>query len=239
MDRLGSSLVIHHGSIPGLVACWAEGVMRARGAPEDRKLPMAYFPGDDRPARVPRRQAVARHVEMCRLAGVSERQMIRCDSPVAGIAGLGEHIVAGARQSSMLMSAVLEAITLGLDRVVWPIHAGAAAEVDLANLADICDRALLVGQLIGLDMQRLGDQTIAIETPYADLNDSQLLELALDMDVPVQSAWWCLNEQPGPCGHCSACMRWREAFRTVDPAGTLDVAVLTGGPVDLKQKQTA
>ncbi|MBY0310971.1 MAG: 7-cyano-7-deazaguanine synthase [Phycisphaerales bacterium] len=233
------ALIIHHGSIPGLVAAWAEGVVRTSGkASDDLQRSMAYFPNDDRPARTLRRDAVQRHVELCRLAGVSERQMVRCDAPAAGIAGLSETLVTGAKQSAMLISAVLEAATLGLSRVVWPIHAGASQEIDIAQLADICDRAMLVSQLIGLDTMRSSERSMAIQTPYADLNDAQLMELALDMDVPLQNAWWCLNEQPTPCGHCSSCMRWREALRAVDPASTLDIHVLTGPGGAMKQKQT-
>lgn len=199
---------------------------------------MAYFPVDDRPARTLRRDAVTRHVELCRLAGMSERQMVRCDAPAAGIAGLSEGLVTGAKQSAMLISAVLEATTLGLSRVVWPIHAGASQDIDITQLADICDRAMLVAQLIGLDSTRTTDRAISIQTPYADLNDAQMMELALDMDVPVHNAWWCLNEQPSACGHCSACMRWHEALRTVDPAGILDIHVLTGPSGGSKHKQT-
>lgn len=238
MDHSGPALIINQGSIPGLVASWAEGVVRTRRAGAEDALPMAYFPSDDRPARPSRHEAVRRHVELCNLGGMSERQMVRCDAPAAGIAGLTEALVTGSKQSAMLISSVLEATTLGLNRVVWPIHAGAAEEIDVAQLADVCDRAMLVSQLIGIDAARTSDRGIVIETPYADLNDAQMVELALDMDVPIQQAWWCLNEQPAACGHCSSCMRWREALRQVDPAHTLDLQVLIEAPDSLKHKQT-
>jgi 7-cyano-7-deazaguanine synthase in queuosine biosynthesis len=131
----------------------------------------------------------------------------------------------------MLLSAALEAASLGLSRIIWPIHAGAAPEVDVAALADVCDRALLAGQLVGLDLARLAagatpTRGVRIETPYADLTDAELMDLALDMDVPLHACWWCMNEDAKMCGQCSGCMRWREALRAVDPAAHLDIQVL-------------
>jgi hypothetical protein len=110
--------------------------------------------------------------------------------------------------------------------------------VNTDTLADVCDRALLAGQLVGLDVARLGSagdgapmaKGLRIETPYADLTDAQLMDLALDMDVPLHACWWCLNEDAKPCAHCSGCMRWREALAAVDPAGRLDIQVLATSP---------
>ena len=130
----------------------------------------------------------------------------------------------------MLLSAAIEAASLGLSRVIWPIHAGAAREVDTDALADVCDRALLIGQLVGLDTARAaGVTSIHIETPYADLTDAQLMDLALDMDAPLHACWWCLNDGPAACTQCAGCMRWREALAAVDPAARLDIEVLAGG----------
>ncbi len=133
----------------------------------------------------------------------------------------------------MLLSAAIEAVSFGLSRVIWPIHAGAAKDVNTDALADVCDRALLAGQLVGLDVARAGAadgaalvRSVRIETPYADLTDAELMDLALDMDVPLNACWWCLNEDARPCAHCSGCMRWREALAAVDPAGRLDIQIL-------------
>lgn len=92
----------------------------------------------------------------------------------------------------------------------------------------------MVGQLVGIDIARVGDagaSGVRIETPYADLTDAELMDLALDMDVPLNACWWCLNEDSEVCGQCSGCMRWREALLAVDPAGRLDIRVLAAGPL--------
>lgn len=197
-------------------------------------VPVAWFPPDDRPARSRRRAAVERQVELCSLSGFSERVVMRFESPAH--AGVHETIASGARDTAMLLSAAIEAASLGLSRVIWPIHAGAAKEISIDALADICDRALLIGQLVGLDIVRAagdGNGSLRIETPYADLTDAQLMDLALDMDVPLSAAWWCMNEDARPCGQCAGCMRWREALVAVDPAGRLDIQVLATTSADL------
>ncbi len=208
---------------------------------------MAWFPGDDRPARAKRREAVIRQVELCSLSGMSERNTIRFECPTLAAggaspqspgAGLAEPIGAGAKATAMLLSAAIEAVSFGISRVIWPIHAGAAKDVNTDALADTCDRALLAGQLIGLGVARAGSteatslvRSVRIETPYADLTDAELMDLALDMDVPLHACWWCLNEDARPCAHCSGCMRWREALAAVDPAGRLDIQVLATAPI--------
>jgi hypothetical protein len=244
----GPPLIINSGLLPGMLACWAEGVVRPTssrrghaatpsngdgGGGGGANAPIAWFPPDDRPARECRRSAVTRQVELCSLAGFSERVVMRFEPPAH--AGVQEAISSGARDTAMLLSAAIEAASLGLSRVVWPIHAGAAREISVDALADICDRALLVGQLVGLDVMRAdaGGGSIRIETPYADLTDAQLMDLALDMDAPLSAAWWCMNENDRLCGHCAGCMRWREALAEVDRAGRLDIQVLTTTPADV------
>jgi hypothetical protein len=231
-ETRGPALIINDGSLAGLVACWAEGVVRPaanRKPGAAQTAPMAWFPMDDRPARERRREAIGRQVELCSLAGFSERMVMRFDVPLH--AAVHEGAARGGKQSAKLFSAAVEAISLGMSRVIWPIHAGAARDVDIDALADVCDRALLVGQLVGLDAPRSADSAaLRIETPYADLTDAQVMDLALDMDVPLHAAWWCLNEDPQPCGQCAACMRWREALAAVDPVGQLDIQVLAAAP---------
>jgi 7-cyano-7-deazaguanine synthase in queuosine biosynthesis len=231
-----AALIINSGTLSGLVACWAEGVVRQGAAAGSDKgafrtaAPLAWFGIDDRPARLRRREAVERQVQLCGLSGVLERQLVRFEAPpAASHSAPAEALCIGARTTAMLVSAAIEAASLGLSRVIWPVHAGAAPEVDTSVLADVCDRALMVGQLVGQDLMRVADAGvlgIRIETPYADLTDAELMDLALDMDVPLGACWWCLNEDKDMCGQCSGCMRWREALLAVDPAGRLDIRVL-------------
>ncbi len=86
-------------------------------------------------------------------------------------------------------------------RVVWPVHCklpeGEAADLD--RISRSIDRALLVGRLISLDDDELGGIEITIETPFVDLEDDQIADLALDMELPVEACWWsgALGQAPG------------------------------------------
>ena len=95
-------------------------------------------------------------------------------------------------QSRMLLDAAEQARRCGCTRIIWPVHAGAAIdsesiEVDRAALS--IDRALLVEQLTNLDAPTSAAR-ISIETPYVDLSDRQLAELAADVSVPLKTLWW-------------------------------------------------
>lgn len=93
-----------------------------------------------------------------------------------------------------LIAATLAAAGRGIDRLVWPIHAGVAGhpnEMDLDAASSHVDRALLVTRLVALDAGEHHCPSIIVETPYADFSDRQLAELALDMGAPFRKApWW-------------------------------------------------
>ena len=99
-----------------------------------------------------------------------------------------------ANLSVELLSATLAAVERGIDRVIWPIHAGIAGkptEMDLDAASRHVDRALLVTRIVAMDADRHHCSSIIVETPYADFSDRQLAELALDMGAPFRKApWW-------------------------------------------------
>lgn len=258
------ALIITDGGVGGLLACWAEGVVRAQmdaaalrtaertvSAARTREKdprPVAWLAPLPMPARQRRREAVERHAELCSLLSVVERPVEPFERDVAG--GMGEallkDVVTGAAATRLLLAAAEDAVRLGLSRIVWPVHlgdgtrgagpAGRASGVD--RLASVFERALLVGQLASIDLAeslreegvRSAGKGVAIETPYVDFTDVQMMELALDMDCPVAAesgAWVCEREGGGSkgqggwpgCGSCDSCVRWRRALRAVDPAG--------------------
>ena len=194
---------------------------------------------------------VERQVTLCGLASFTDREILRA---AAFNDDAADTLIARAHTTAMLVSAAVEAIRSGLSRVVWPIHAGPAPEIDLDTLADICDRALLVSQLMTIDQPRVAvgrygagkpptgngtsggggagsssGEAIKIETPYADFTDGELLDVALDLDVPLAACWWCTSdESETPCGKCTECTRWRQALTSVDPQGLLDAESLWG-----------
>lgn len=232
-------LIINNGLLGGLVATWAECAPGLGGSPGDEPRAVLWFGPDNRPSRGKRLEAVRRQAHLCglRLPGaMSERGCVRVESTD----GPPESMSEGLRTTAMLVSALVEAASLGIGRVIWPAHAGAAEKLDADRLADTCDRALLAAQLVSIDLGRgtpLAESGLVVQTPYADLNDTQLLELALDLDAPLNACWWCLNEDVRPCGHCSSCMRWREALTRVDPSQVLPQDTLGAGSLGVEARR--
>ncbi|MFK7758650.1 MAG: hypothetical protein AB8C13_01745 [Phycisphaerales bacterium] len=103
----------------------------------------------------------------------------------------------GAHQNRMLLDAATLAISMGIKRVIWPIHSsslsgdGQSGPVDhLEQVGRAIDRALLTARLATLDAQDYGGVEVMIETPLVDLNDAQLSDLAADLNIPIHSCWF-------------------------------------------------
>lgn len=100
----------------------------------------------------------------------------------------------GPGQSLALLGVAQQAAVLGVRRVVWAVQfPPLGVEPDLDRIAATVDRCLLISRLVSLD---LWDQPhppvpeVRLETPLVDLSDSQIVDLALDLGVPIASAWW-------------------------------------------------
>ena len=103
----------------------------------------------------------------------------------------------------MLLSAGESALEHGLTRIVWPVALGMGegaigpteAELVINAISGAADRALLCSRLLAIETEDRARQAgrmeldaggrFMIQTPYLDLGESQLVELALDMDVPL------------------------------------------------------
>lgn len=212
-------LIIADGSIATLVAVWRESVCRPGGATDATK------PALWAPAGLPA-AAVAANTRFVQLAGLGPT----IAGPLAGA-------VSGLSASLMLMAAGDEAARRGIGRVVWPVQFGTTDEaVRLTQVGGAFDRALLAARLLSIDTRQATGQSTLIHTPFAELNDYQLLDLAADMDAPVGTAWWCeaqTNPQQPPCGKCAACLRWLGAMRhagVVGPIGHLPASLLEEKP---------
>jgi hypothetical protein len=188
------SLVICDAGLPSLIAAWSECVARApvgpagnanAGSPNAERsgsgrepgAVLALWPsvgasaGQDVDGASVESARVARWAEAC-----SSGEVLR---PVSVLDGAPE----GVRETGALLACVLAAAERGIGRVVWP---AVAPRGDVDRLATIHDRALLVGRLVSIDARALGlsESGVIVETPYASLSDAQLIDLALDMDVP-------------------------------------------------------
>jgi 7-cyano-7-deazaguanine synthase in queuosine biosynthesis len=227
---VGPVVILADGTLGALVCAMRESAARTSmrsGGTSHRGI--LWMPADDRPARARRLHAVKRQADLAGFTLQTERQLLTADSAVARTltaAGVAEPSITGARTTVNLLSALAEARAIGASQVIWPAHAGADrhGELDIDTLTLITDRALLVSQLAALDSS---DAPIRIQTPLAELTDDRLVDLALDLDAPLNAAWWCLNEQPDPCNQCSQCLRWREALAKVDPAQAMKLEALS------------
>ena len=227
-----NALILSDGGAGSLVAVWRELVSRptVRGGTEVRAALRAVIRGEAANASVllctappgtPRAAAAARQAE---LAGVAFVQSV-------------EHGVMELLSSAALLRAAEIGAARGLSRIVWPVHLGGGTSS--AAMTTAADRAAQVSQLSLLDLPRAGGpRTLEIETPLLNLSEAQVLELALDLDVPLPrlrdaasgfeaaggSCWWCDGIPAGEaamCGVCPSCERWRAAWMAADPAGLL------------------
>ncbi len=91
-----------------------------------------------------------------------------------------------------LLAAVEVARGAWCQRIIWPVqyhadHDSVPAQLD--RIAAAVDRALLVSRLSLLESDAAADE-ITIETPLVDLTDSQIADLAVDLDAPAYLCWW-------------------------------------------------
>lgn len=114
-----------------------------------------------------------------------------------GQASLGIH------QTRMLLDAATLAIQMGIKRVLWPIQANvdyqheSESTHNLHQIAAAIDRSLLCARLATLDAQDHGGVEVTIETPLVDLTNSQIADLAADLNVPINACWWTDSSLPG------------------------------------------
>lgn len=58
-------------------------------------------------------------------------------------------------------------------------------------------------------------KSVRILTPLASLNKSEILKLALELDVPVGETWSCQMHVETACGRCPACVTRLNAFHSL------------------------
>lgn len=113
-------------------------------------------------------------------------------------------------RSLRLVAAATAAARLGCHRLVWPVQAigrglgevgevragevrgregawgGGGDSLDVERVANLLDVATLVGRLVSIET----GCEVSVETPFVDLTDQQLVELALDMGLDREQCWW-------------------------------------------------
>ncbi len=128
---------------------------------------------------------VAVHAAVRRIAEVHGVPFMELKQADSGSVDRGEE-----SESMGLIAAAYAAAYAGYPRIVWPASAGIGGEVDIGRAAAILDRSTLCGRVVAIDSAAHGCPGIHIETPYADLSDTQIADLALDLAVPLEACWW-------------------------------------------------
>lgn len=99
----------------------------------------------------------------------------------------------GERATRDLVDAAFTAISRGCGSLVLSDRHADGDMVDLTSVAATIDRAMLVSRLVSLDMAS-DSGSFEIESPYVDLSDRQVAELAIDLGAPIQLCWWWHSE---------------------------------------------
>jgi len=105
-------------------------------------------------------------------------------------------VVSGMHRTRLLLDACAVAIEHGIRTVVWSVQIRDDDEDRLTRVGDAIDRALLAARLATLDAEERGGIEVRMLTPIVDLADDQVLDLATDLSVPVESGWWRGPDHP-------------------------------------------
>lgn len=171
-------IVISDGSLPGLVAAAVASEETVRRDNLGTGTPMIWVPVS-RPASA---ESVQRHASSLGVR-VSEWSGGHED----GIS------VLGGAATRLLLDAGAVALDAGCSVIIWPVmHQARSSQQlpDVETIADSVNRATLVGRLVSLDAPSAGLPEVRFETPYVDMTDAQLAELACDLGVRFEDCWW-------------------------------------------------
>lgn len=118
-----------------------------------------------------------------------------------------------AGRTAALMAAALTARRIGATRIIDPVMVNG----DLDAMACEVERVQLIEGLLESDGIR-----IVFDQLLVDLTAAQVAVLARDQGLPPALVWVCEQNATRPCGTCSSCRLWTEAFAdaVAAPAGT-------------------
>ena len=208
MERPGRTLIISDGGMTSLLAC---GLAAEEADTSNTERPIVWIPevGGDDPTT--HKDAVLKQAQILSL----ELLTARVTEPV-------DRCASGLLESEILLHAGHLAGSERCGRVVWPVQLGAATtaeEPPLDRVAEAVDRALLVSRLISIDGDFYGLTEVAVDTPFVDLADEQVADLAAEMSLPIESCWWWTALGAMGSGADAERERWVGALRMIGWAG--------------------
>lgn len=232
MEGLTRTLVISDGGVTSLLACMAACDEALHQAPDAASLaavrPLVwtgalYGPPSRAIDQAARRQATLLDMEFV-------------ESVAAGTTPAWAHGPSPFERARQLLDACTVAARRGAGKVVAPWQHGlATGGIDLNAAGKSVDRAVLMSRLLWLETPE-GESSIEIDAPYADLDDHQVADLAVDMDAPIGTCWWWHAELAVPDGSSASGApfraehaRWTAALSAAGwrPAGASGASALT------------
>jgi hypothetical protein len=196
MERSGPVMVLTDGDLAGLVTCAVEVEWAASRRRTDA---CAWFlPVHGSPAESTIRAATLQAGALGLALAGPEPLLPPSEE------GEGLHTLCG------LMRAAMAAGRRGCRRLVWPVRGvSLAGEPELDAIAVAVDRAALLSRLIGLKPSELGVPALTVDTPLVDMSDAHLAELAIDLNVPLETCWWWGGRPgAGPGRRDAASVQW-------------------------------
>lgn len=93
------------------------------------------------------------------------------------------------------------------------------------------EKALLQGSKLGIQYQK----PISIETPIILKTKSEIVKMAIDLEVPLEYTWSCYEGGELPCGKCDSCILRAKGFAEAGYKDPLLVRLkMDGGSVKSK-----
>lgn len=238
----GRTLVLSDGNLPSLLAAaiGREAIVSAGGRGPD---PMMMFWGGTGPTTELRKKAMQLQAEAFQFEIVRDGPRLGSDSDraakkPAGFDTADQAPQDGEMESMSLFAAVSLAARKGCSNIIWPVQGFHPLEdpavheraddlrgLDLDLIARATDKAVLIGRLVSLDVHEHGQVWVKVETPFVDLKDRQIADLAAEMEVPLHACWWWgtpVRFEPGVRERA----RWYRAFEaagwaSVIPSGAI------------------
>ncbi|TFF87091.1 MAG: hypothetical protein EU550_04045, partial [Promethearchaeota archaeon] len=68
-------------------------------------------------------------------------------------------------------------------------------------------------EIINTSLQGFEGKKINITLPFENMEKSDVIELALKLDVPIEKTWSCSSDGDKPCGECSSCVEFEKALK--------------------------
>ena len=169
MDRV-DALIIMDGGLAGAIACAME-CERGLRVVAWQPPPGGGLSSGGRPSAEAGR------------GGALVRQQAELYGAVEVVQG-GSGFEGPADAGTLLLEAARAAAARGALRVVWPRACGESVD----EMFRVTERADLVARLAGLEGEDGAGAGLRLETPFVDLTQEQLLDLARDLEI-LESVW--------------------------------------------------